>query len=57
MKLQQILKDTNYSLNLFTDAEIANLESRIYSKEIRAVEIAIDEDENAAMTYIEAMTR
>lgn len=35
MKLEQILKDSNYSLSLFTQNEIDELENRILTKEVR----------------------
>ncbi|HZH32216.1 MAG TPA: N-6 DNA methylase [Pyrinomonadaceae bacterium] len=38
MKFEQILKDSNYSLSLFTSEEIDALESRITVKEIRGKE-------------------
>ncbi len=36
MKLEQILKDSNYSLSLFTPNEIEELENRITTKEVRS---------------------
>lgn len=35
MKLEQILKDSNYSLSLFTAEEVADLENRITTREVR----------------------
>lgn len=35
MKLEQILRDSNYSLSLFSQAEIDSLENRIFSKDVR----------------------
>ena len=35
MLIEQILRDSNYSLTLFTQAEINTLESNIISREVR----------------------
>lgn len=35
MKLEQIFKDSNYSLNLFTPQEQKELDDRITSREVR----------------------
>ena len=42
MKFEQILKDSNYKLTLFSQAEIDTLEAKITTREVRGKETAKD---------------
>ena len=53
MKFEQILKDSNYSLSLFTPEEIEDLENRITVREVRGKESKEGDGKGATMDYME----